>query len=115
MARTSYRNFIRLLEQWPVDPTKSGGRDLGEHIRGRVSSGFKHGDASQVDQAECSRLHASLSRLASNVYAKRYPRSLKSSATGLSVEECQQIISTDFLKTLQEEDQSLFSRIFKKK
>jgi len=32
MGSSSYGSFIRLLEKWPLDPTKKG-KDLGEALR----------------------------------------------------------------------------------
>ncbi|XP_071518741.1 ubiquinol-cytochrome c reductase complex assembly factor 2 [Panulirus ornatus] len=114
MSRGSYRNFLRLLEKWPVDQTKSGGRDLGEHLRLRVTESFKHGDVTSVDEVECQRIYSSLSRIAKDTYAKQYPRSLSSTATGLSGEVCREIISNDFLKALEEQERGFFSRLFKR-
>ncbi|XP_042232831.1 ubiquinol-cytochrome-c reductase complex assembly factor 2-like [Homarus americanus] len=114
MARSSYRNFMRLLDKWPVDPTKAGGRDLGEHLRVLVTRGFKLGDATHVDQVECHRIYSSLNRIASNTHSKQYPRSLTSTATGLSVEECRQISSKEFLEEMKEHEKGFLARLFKR-
>lgn len=105
---------MRLLDKWPVDSTKGAGRDLGEHLRLRVTEGFKHGDATAVDEEHCQRIYASLNRIATNVYAKHYPRSLNSTATGLSGAECKQMVSKEFLNMMEHEDKGFFARLFKK-
>ncbi|XP_042888203.1 ubiquinol-cytochrome-c reductase complex assembly factor 2-like [Penaeus japonicus] len=115
MARNSYRNFLRLLEKWPLDETKKGGRDLGEHLRIRVSEAFRLGDATPTNETECQRAYASLNRLANNTYATKYPRKLTSTSTGVSIEECHQIVSTDFLKAIEESEAGMLSGMFKQK
>ncbi|XP_045616234.1 ubiquinol-cytochrome-c reductase complex assembly factor 2 [Procambarus clarkii] len=114
MARNSYRNFLRLLDKWPVDSTKAGDRDLGKYLRLRVTEGFRHGDATAVDETECQRIYASLNRIATNVHAKQYPRTLRSTSTGLTAEECKQVISEEFLQILKEQDKGFFSGLFKR-
>jgi hypothetical protein len=37
MGSSSYGSFIRLLEKWPLDPTKKG-KDVGEALRQALCS-----------------------------------------------------------------------------
>lgn len=104
MSNNSYRKFLKLLAKWPVDETKGGGRDLGEHLRVCITNAFKQGDATAVNELECQRIHSSLDRLASDVYATRYRRTLESSSTGLSAAQCHEINSTEFMKAMGNED-----------
>ncbi|XP_037781617.1 ubiquinol-cytochrome-c reductase complex assembly factor 2-like [Penaeus monodon] len=113
MARNSYRNFLRVLEKWPLDESKTGGRDLGEHLRIRVSEAFRLGDTTPTDEADCQRVCASLNRIANNSYSIRYPRKLTSTSTGVTVQECHQITSTEFLKAIEESEKGLLSGMFK--
>lgn len=107
----SYRNFLKLLEQWPLDPTKTG-RDLGQHIREQVKITFKAGDVYSGDETECNRIHASLKRLADNQYGRLYPRKSNSCASGLSADECHSLLTTEFLEELKKSDEGLFSKLF---
>lgn len=102
---------MKLLEQWPVDPTKVG-RDLGQHIRERVKIAFKAGEVYHWDENDCNRIHASLKRLAGNQYGQMYPRNSKSSASGLSAEECHALLSNEFLEELKKSEQGFFSKLF---
>ncbi|KAK7078267.1 Ubiquinol-cytochrome-c reductase complex assembly factor 2 [Halocaridina rubra] len=111
MSRNSYRNFLKLLEKWPLDETKKG-RDLGEYIRVRITSAFKQGDSSIVNEEECMRTHSSLDRLASNVYAIRYPRALRSSSTGLSLDQCREVNSTEFMENVTAQESGFISKLF---
>ncbi|XP_068235444.1 ubiquinol-cytochrome-c reductase complex assembly factor 2 [Palaemon carinicauda] len=115
MSRNSYRSFLKLLEKWPLDTTKTGGRDLGEHIRQRITTTFKQGDVTVVNEEECHRIYSSLDRLASNVYATKYPRTLQSSSTGLTHDQCRDINSTEFMKAAQEDATPLYAKFFGKK
>lgn len=87
-----------------MDPTKAGGRDLGEHIRIRVSEAFRLGEATQVDEIECKRIYSSINRISSETYFTQYPRSKNSTATGLTGEVCRQIISTEGLASMKIEE-----------
>ncbi|KAJ9579538.1 hypothetical protein L9F63_004797 [Diploptera punctata] len=107
----SYRNFLKLLEHWPVDTTKLG-RDFGQHIREQVKVAFKGGELKIVDEAECNRIHASLKRLANNHYGQMFVRENKVSSTGLSAEECGAILSNEFLEELSTSERGFFSKYF---
>uniref|UniRef100_T1JKJ4 Mitochondrial nucleoid factor 1 n=1 Tax=Strigamia maritima TaxID=126957 RepID=T1JKJ4_STRMM len=99
MSQT-YKKFLRLLDKWPIDPTKTG-RDLGEHIRVKIAQGFRQGETSVVNERECEKTYASLSRIASNYYGDKYKRRFESSASGLSADDCRRIISNDGLKEVE--------------
>ena len=46
-------------------------RDLGEHLREKITSSFTHGETTQVNEEDCHRIYASLNRIASNVYGSK--------------------------------------------
>jgi len=100
MSRKSYRSVLRLLENWPTDTTKTGGRDIGEHIRIRISEAFHQGENTPVNEIECQRIYSSLNRIATNTYFTQYPRTRSSTSTGLTGEICRQIISTEGLAAM---------------
>jgi hypothetical protein len=87
-------------------------RDLGLHIREQVKITFKAGEVFSGDETECSRIHASLKRLADNQYGRLYPRKSNSSASGLSADECHSLVTTEFLEELKKSDKGLFSKLF---
>lgn len=105
----SYKKFLKLLELWPVDSSKAG-RDLGQHIREQVKVAFKAGEINVADEAECSRINASLKRLADNHYGQMYVRESKVSSTGLSAEECGAALSNEFLEELNKSEKGFFSK-----
>lgn len=45
----AYKNFVRVLEKWPVDKNKAG-KDLGEALRTYFSKQFPLGSTSKVDE-----------------------------------------------------------------
>ena len=77
-------------------------RDLGELIRKRVSEGFPQGETSTVDITKWTKFSSHLENIANNQSLKQHPRSLTSNATGLSVEECREIVSTDFMNLMKQ-------------
>jgi len=113
-AASRYRKFLKLCEMWPVDASKTD-RDLGRYIRCRIAEGFRQGDATEVDAAECDRIYNSLNRIACNHFRRSYPRLRDTGFTGLNVEECRTLISTDSLETMNKRKSkfsisSMFSR-----
>ena len=98
-AASRYRKFLKLCELWPVDASKTD-RDLGLYIRRRIAEGFRQGDATEIDVAECDRIYNSLHRIASNHFRRSYPRLRNNNFSGLNSEQCQIMNSSDTLETL---------------
>lgn len=96
MSSNVFRKVTLLLSKWPLDLSKKG-RDIGEHLRHKVAINFPQGETSKVHVQEWSNFVEHLGNIANNKSLTNHPRILKSSATGLSVEECKEIVSTDFL------------------
>ncbi len=104
MAAARYRQFLKLLEQWPVDKNKTG-LDLGVYIRERVALGFRLGENSQIpDLEECDRKYDALQKINSNMYKDMYPRLKSGSASGCSLEDCRVMTSTEGINVLREQD-----------
>lgn len=114
MSATRYRNFFKLCEAWPVDPTKTG-RDLATVIRQRVADAFKMGENSEVaDPAKCDKDFKSLHRLTTDFYKTKYEdRTAKRTvgATGLSHEECHAVMSSEFLEDMKQERTGFFRKL----
>ncbi|XP_068155522.1 ubiquinol-cytochrome-c reductase complex assembly factor 2 isoform X2 [Drosophila tropicalis] len=94
-----YQRFLKVLEKWPAEKSKVG-RDLGEQIRKQVTKLISLGSIS--DDKELTRQIDALERLSNNVYAKKYPRTYESTATGLTAAQCNQVLSSEFLQYLNE-------------
>lgn len=109
---TQYKKFIKLIAKWPVDVTK-GDRDFGRALRDRVKLAFET-DVASFDTETCNRQYKALNKLADNTYKNKYKRTVESSATGLSAEECNLILSTEVLDYLEEENKGFLKKIFKK-
>lgn len=97
-----YKRFLKVLEKWPTDKTKVG-RDLGEQIRKQVKILSNPAGLTAEANVELNAQIDSLERLASNTYAKKYQRRYASTATGLSAEQCSQVLSSEFLQYLNDE------------
>lgn len=72
-------------------------RDLGEFIRDQFKLAFKDKQFLFGSEFECNRNLESLKRLSENYHGNKYKRTLDSSSTGLTAEECKQIMSNEFL------------------
>ncbi|XP_076750334.1 ubiquinol-cytochrome c reductase complex assembly factor 2-like [Xylocopa sonorina] len=107
----TYRNYMKLLESWPLDNSKPG-RDLAQHIRDQLKLAFAKGEASEVNREECDRYYKSLKRICSNHYGQMYKRTFSNSATGLTREQCNLMLSPEALKIIEEDSRGFFSRTF---
>lgn len=108
---TQYKKFTRLIAKWPVDPSK-GERDLGKFIRDKVKAAFESSERQNLDSELCTRQYNALNKIAENHYRNKYKRTHNSTATGLSTEECNVILSNEVLEYLKEENKGFFSKIF---
>uniref|UniRef100_A0A1L8DZW2 Mitochondrial nucleoid factor 1 n=1 Tax=Nyssomyia neivai TaxID=330878 RepID=A0A1L8DZW2_9DIPT len=93
----NYRRFLKLLEKWPVDKTKPG-RDLGEHLREDLKVLLGREQEPGFKAEEFSRQLEALARVGGNVHTKSFPRNSKTTATGLTGEQCNQVLSSEFLE-----------------
>ncbi|KAJ6637993.1 Ubiquinol-cytochrome-c reductase complex assembly factor 2 [Pseudolycoriella hygida] len=98
-----YKRFLKVLEKWPVDKSKSG-RDLGEHLREQFKSILAESNINAVKSDNLDKQFEALDRLSRNIYAEKYPRIHNSTASGLTGDQCKQILTTEFLRYLQEEN-----------
>ena len=104
MAAARYRQFLRLLDNWPLDTDKAG-RDLGVYLRERIAHGFRQGEASRIANPEqCDRTLKALTRINSNVYKTMYPRLKESSSNGLTIEEIRAITSTQCVNMFRKDE-----------
>lgn len=77
-------------------------RDLGHYLRNQVKQ--SQGIASATANDSHSELQLkSLENIANNVHFHAYPRLLKSTSTGLTKEQCSQVLSSEFLEYIGDE------------
>uniref|UniRef100_A0A182Q4S2 Mitochondrial nucleoid factor 1 n=1 Tax=Anopheles farauti TaxID=69004 RepID=A0A182Q4S2_9DIPT len=98
-----YKKFLSLLERWPIDKSKVG-RDLGQYLRDQLTAVLGSSNIIAVKDDRLNRQFRSLENIVNDVNAHRYPRTLNSTATGLSGEQCREVLSTEFLQILQKKD-----------
>lgn len=85
-------------------------RDLGEHLRKFINQAYKENKFEEHPKY-WDRQYLSIKRLIDNVHKNKYNRSLSSSATGLTKEECHTILSTEVLQELEKEEKSALKKI----
>jgi len=101
-----YKKFLRLLEKWPVDKTKQG-RDLGQNLRDQLQQILGGSSIITVNDSKLDSQFQSLENLVNNVYQKKYPRRFKSTSSGLTGEQCRQVLSSEFLEYLNEDKKKI--------
>lgn len=127
-----YKRFLTLLENWPIDKTKTGrlvtsyfsefnllaifvsSRDIGEYLRETIVKAYKD-NKFESNLVYWDKQYLALQKIINNEYRDKYPRTLTSSATGLTREQCNIALSNDFLEELQKEETSLLKKLFSTK
>lgn len=118
MATRLYRRYLQLFNQWPLDPSKGRGRDLGQHIRNRVAITFSHGESTEIpDHGKCQDILSSLERIANDTYY--LPSDAKiSTSSGLTPESCSLLTSDqaqELMRSQEEDTIKLLTYSFHKK
>jgi hypothetical protein len=93
-----YRRYLLVCSQWSIDTTKSG-RDFGSYLRNQIPKVFPNGeltDFSFDDIKKYEKQIESLERINQNIHFKH--GFVESSASGLTADQCKQIISTQSLQ-----------------
>ncbi|XP_055619606.1 ubiquinol-cytochrome-c reductase complex assembly factor 2 [Toxorhynchites rutilus septentrionalis] len=98
-----YNRFLKLLERWPLDQSKVG-RDLGQYLRDQLKAVLGGSNIIAVNDDRLAQQHRSLENIVNDVHLKAYPRSLNSTATGLTGEQCREVVSSKFLECLNKSD-----------
>lgn len=122
-----YKRFLKLLEKWPIDKTKSGRlayyrsicfnickyfltfSDLGEHLREQLKTTLRATNKTIQSDDILNKQFAALERISNNAYAIKYQRVHSATATGLSGEQCNQVLSSEFLEYLNEDKSTLLT------
>lgn len=94
-----YQKFVKVLEKWPLDKSKHG-RDIAKHLRSLLPA-LQDTDADRNEHL--SKQNYALERLAKNTYFANYKRTHYSTATGLSANQCSQVLSSEFLQYLKDQ------------
>lgn len=97
-----YKLFMRLCSEWPIDATKTD-RDFGMFLRKTVVERFKQGEATPINQADCDRQFSALQKINTNFYKEKYKtRDYKTSSSGLTLEQCNEYLSTSNIENMPE-------------
>lgn len=78
-------------------------RDIAEQIRKQITILSNPTSLSAEETAKISKQIDSLERLANNTYGRKYQRIYDSTATGLSAQQCNQVLSSEFMQYLNED------------
>jgi hypothetical protein len=79
---------------------------LGYYLRTRLSDLFGGAaiTSSKLTDQESEKQFIALENIINNVHQKAYPRTNKATSTGLTGEQCRQVLSSEFLEYLNEDD-----------
>lgn len=84
---------------------------MGTFLKNSIRKLQKSGKLEE-NQQYWDRQYISLQKIINGEHSKKYQRTLTSSATGLTVEQCNLVLSNEFLEQLQNEEKSVFKRLF---
>lgn len=74
---------------------------MGQYLRDQLTAVLGSSNIVAVKNDRLQRQFHSLENIVNDVHANRYPRTLKSTATGLTGEQCREVLSTEFLEIIQ--------------
>ncbi|CAG9768157.1 unnamed protein product [Ceutorhynchus assimilis] len=110
-AAAAYNRILKILEKWPIDKSKAGGRDYCEYFTKYVTQAYKE-NSFESDYKYWDQQYLALQKLVNNTHKNSYKRTLKSSATTLTAEQCNQAISNEILLEIKnEENKSFFKKL----
>lgn len=78
-------------------------RDIAEQIRKQITILTNPTSLTAEETAKITKQIDSLERLADNTYGRKYQRIYDSTATGLSAQQCNQVLSSEFMQYLNED------------
>lgn len=84
---------------------------MGEYLKSYVDKAYKE-NKFEGDIKHWDRQFVSLNILLKNEHKNNYKRKLTSSATGLTAEQCNIVLSNECLEELKEEDTPFYKKIF---
>lgn len=105
-----YKRILSLLEKCPVDVNKAGGRDIGDHLKQYINTAYKE-NKFESNHSYWDKQYIALQRLLNNNHKNKYKRTLASSATGLTAEQCNIALSNEYLNEVNQKEQSFFRKL----
>lgn len=78
-------------------------RDLGQYLRDHLQTVLGGSNIVSVKESKFDSQFQSLENIANNVHQLKYPRKSKSTSTGLTGEQCRQVLSSEFLEYINED------------
>lgn len=84
-------------------------RDLAEHLKSYIDKAYKE-NKFETDLKFWDKQYISMKILLNNEHKNKYKRSLISSATGLTAEQCNTALSNEILNELAEEEASIVKK-----
>ncbi|PAV84586.1 hypothetical protein WR25_10125 [Diploscapter pachys] len=110
ISRYLYKQYIRLLTDWPKDMAKGADNDLSTFLVTQVERAFRQ--EQELDNNLCEKKYQALKRIASDDVNKAYPHSYKSGVFGLNLEQLQEVNSLAVRKQIGlTRSESIFKRI----
>ncbi|XP_072379640.1 ubiquinol-cytochrome-c reductase complex assembly factor 2 [Diabrotica undecimpunctata] len=105
-----YKRILSLLEKWPVDKNKIGGRDIGEHLRHYINTSYKE-NKFETNHSYWDKQYLAIQRLVNNTHKNKYKRTLNTSSTGLTAEQCNIALSNEYLDEVNQKEKSFFRKL----
>lgn len=109
-AAGSYKRILQVLEKWPIDKNKAGKRDYCEFVTKYITQAYKE-NKFETNYKYWDQQYLAIQKIVNNTNKNKYKRSLTSSATGLTAEQCNLALSNEFLEELRKEEKSYFRNL----
>ncbi|XP_060536620.1 uncharacterized protein LOC132708346 [Cylas formicarius] len=110
-AAGSYKRMLQLLEKWPLDKSKAGGRDLAEYLRSHIDKAYRENHF-EANHKYWDQQYLAAQKIVNNTNKHKYKRSLSSTATGLTKEQCSIALSNEFLNQVNIKEKFSIRQLF---
>lgn len=111
---SSYRRFLTLCKNWPVDSSKAADKDLAVFIRENIAKTFRYGDATRLEEpAECENIFESLQRLSADYHLKKYQldKPYVTASCKATRDECKAVLSQEGSDVIFENDATVLEKV----
>lgn len=112
-ATGCFKRILQLLEKWPVDKSKAGGRDYREFIEAYIKQAYKE-NKFETNYKYWDQQYIAFQKILNNTNKNKYKRNYTSTATGLTSEQCHFALSNEIIDELKREEKPFFKRLFTK-
>ncbi|XP_029651275.1 ubiquinol-cytochrome-c reductase complex assembly factor 2 [Octopus sinensis] len=111
---SSYRRFLTLCKNWPIDTSKAADKDLAVFIRENIAKTFRHADATRIEEpSKCENIYESLQRISADYHLNKYQldKPYITASCKATRDECKAVLSKEGSDVIYENDTHILEKV----